>query len=55
MTDKILAYDHTRPDQPPRQIPARWLGQPWASQFSTDKPRTTLDGRPAAPTTKKES
>ena len=39
MSEFVLAYDHSRPGSAPRAIPHRWLGQPFARQWSTEKPR----------------
>lgn len=39
MSEFVLAYDHSQPGSAPRAIPHRWLGQPFARQWSTEKPR----------------
>ena len=42
MSDFVLAYDHSQPGSPPRAIPAHWIGQEFAAQWSTEKPRPDL-------------
>lgn len=51
MTDRVLAYDHSQPGSPPSAIPKRWLGQPFARQWSTKKPRVDLGADTEKPAT----
>ena len=52
MPEYVIAYDHSQPEQGPQRIPKRWIGAPFAKQWSTTKPRVDLGVDSKKPATK---